>query len=124
LNIIAYEIPILDNKIIDNVQLIKYRDSIGKKFIPGQFDNTYFKTEPQFEPVNKEIRLSGKKTIESRGLWIVEGDYMGGPFISYTIEDIKNNRLLVVTGFSYTPSTKKRDFVFELESILKTVLVN
>jgi len=46
---------------------------------------------------------------------------MGGPFISYTIEDKENERLIVVEGFSYSPSSKKRDVVFELEAILKTL---
>jgi len=46
---------------------------------------------------------------------------MGGPFVSYTFKDEDSGRLLVIEGFSYTPSAKKRDFVFELESILKTV---
>ncbi len=123
LNIIAYEIPNSNNRVINQELLINYRDTVGKKFIPGQFDKTFFKTESQYKPVTKEIILSGEKTIESRGLWIVKGDYMGGPFVSYAIEDFKNNRLLVVTGFSYSPSTKKRDYVFELEAILKTVLL-
>jgi uncharacterized protein DUF4837 len=123
LNIIAYEIPNSNNRVINQELLNSFRDSIGKKFIPGQFDKTFFRTEPQYKPVTKEIVLSGEKTIESRGLWIVEGDYMGGPFVSYAIEDFKNNRLLVVTGFIYSPATKKRDYIFQLEAILKTVLL-
>lgn len=124
LNIIAYEIPLDSNHGFNADHIIKIRDSIGKLYIPGQFDNTYMKTEPQFVPITKEVSLSGEEALESRGLWIVEGDYMGGPFISYTINDIKNNRLLIVEGFSYSPSTKKRDFVFELEAILKTTHLN
>jgi len=46
---------------------------------------------------------------------------MGGPFLSYTFKDEESGRLIVIEGFSYTPSAKKRDFVFELEAILKTV---
>ncbi len=121
LSIISYEIPLSDSTKITKQLLTKYRDSIGKKFIPGQFDNTYFKTETQFSPVTSEVLISGEQAIESRGLWIVENDYMGGPFLSYAIEDRENNRLLVLMGFSYSPSVKKRDFVFELEAILKTV---
>jgi len=123
LNIIAYEIPKSPNKTFDLDYIIKYRDSIGKTRIPGQFENTYMKTEPQFRPITKELKLANHNALESRGLWIIEGDYMGGPFISYTIDDEKNNRLLVIEGFSYSPSTKKRDFVFELEAILKTLQI-
>ncbi len=124
LNIIAYEIPKpLDNP-FDLDYILKYRDSIGKKYIPGQFENTYMKTEPQYTPTTKEVKLVGKNALESRGLWFVEGDYMGGPFISYAIDDDENNRLIIIEGFSYSPSSKKRDIVFEMEAILKTVKIN
>lgn len=120
LNIIAYEIPTFGEP-YTNESLVSFRDSIGKNFIPGQFDNTYMRTEPNFTPITTQLELNGMKAIESRGLWFVEGDYMGGPFLSYTLEDPENERLIVIEGFSYSPSSKKRDVVFELEAILKTV---
>jgi hypothetical protein len=121
LNLIAYEIPVSDMGQVNEESLIRYRDSIGKKFIPGQFDSTYLTTEKREKPVVKEVMLAGKKALESRGLWYVENDFMGGPFLSYTFRDEESGRLLVIEGFSYTPSAKKRDFVFELEAVLKTI---
>ena len=123
MNIIAYEIPLYDDSFSDE-DLVAHRDSIGKKMIPGQFENTYMRTEPQFIPVMKNVEFGGINAIESRGLWLVEGDFMGGPFISYTIKDKENQRLIVVEGFSFSPSAKKRDYVFELEAILKTLKMN
>ena len=41
---------------------------------------------------------------------------MAGPFINYFIEDTNNNRWIVIEGFT-APSTKKRDYMFELETI-------
>jgi len=119
LNIIVYEIPLFDEP-YTTASLIAFRDSIGKNYIPGQFDNTYMKTEPAFAPVTKKVEFGEIEAIETRGLWFVEGDFMGGPFLSYTIEDKANDRLIVLEGFSYSPSAKKRDVVFELEAILKT----
>ena len=49
LNIIAYEVP-LYNASFETQQLVSFRDSIGKNYIPGQFDNTYMRTEPNFTP--------------------------------------------------------------------------
>jgi len=123
LNIIAYEVPTFGESYTME-SLVSFRDSIGKSFIPGQFDNTYMRTEPNFTPVITEVEINGIPATESRGLWFVEGDYMGGPFISYTIEDNENERLIVIEGFSYSPSSKKRDVVFELEAILKTIKLN
>ncbi len=121
LNLIAYEIPMSDLDKVSEDLLIRYRDSIGKSFVPGQFDSTYMTTEKTERPIVREVNLAGRKALESRGLWYVEGDYMGGPFLSYAFKDEDSGRLLVIEGFSYTPSAKKRDFVFELEAILKTV---
>ena len=119
LNIIAYEIP-LKGREVGDIDLVAERDSIGKNFIPGQFDNTYLRTEHNFTPVTHKESFSNITALESRGLWLVEGDWMGGPYLSYTIHDPAWDRFIVIEGFSYSPATKKRDFVFELEAILKT----
>ncbi|MEN8185655.1 MAG: DUF4837 family protein [Bacteroidota bacterium] len=124
LNILTYTVP-LDSDVDFNVEnIIKIRDSIGKKHIPGQFENTHMITEPQYEPATKMITLDGKDAIETRGLWIVKNDYMGGPFVNYAIHDEANDRMIILEGFSYSPATNKRDFVFEMEAILKTFRMN
>ena len=121
LNLIAYEIPVENLDSVTEDDLIRYRDSIGKTYVPGQFDSTYLATEKLVRPIVKKVNVGGRDALESRGLWYVQNDFMGGPFVSYTFKDADTGRLLVIEVFSYTPSAKKRDFVFELESILKTV---
>lgn len=121
LNLIAYEFPVKDASEFTPQRIIKVRDSIGRIHIPGQFENTHMKTEPLYNPAARKIELDGRPAYEIRGLWIIKNDYMGGPFINYAIFDEPNNRVLVVEGFSYSPAVKKRDFVFEMEAILRTV---
>ena len=41
-----------------------------------------------------------------------------------SIIDQKNDRLLVVEGFTYAPSVNKREFLFELEAIAKSLRIN
>ncbi|MEN8124794.1 MAG: DUF4837 family protein [Bacteroidota bacterium] len=123
LNILAYAVPVSSKADLNVENIIKIRDSIGKMYIPGQFENTYLFTEPLYKPVTKKIQINSKDAVETRGLWIVKNDFMGGPFLNYTVYDKAKNRLVIVEGFSYSPSTKKRDFVFELESILKTLTI-
>ena len=48
---------------------------------------------------------------------------MAGPFLNYIIKDPENNRLLVLEGFIFAPSTNKRDYMFELEAILKSLKI-
>lgn len=124
LNLVAYAIPVSDKSKFTKENIIRIRDSIGKKNIPGQFKNTYMTTELEVSPAFKKLNFKGNEAYETRGLWYVENDFMGGPFISYSLYDKVKNRIIIAEGFSYSPSTKKRDFVFEMEAILKTLELN
>jgi len=122
MNIIAYTLPLLDkDSIVNNIS--EARNTIGKKYIPGQFDGTFMITEAAYTPFTKETKVNGKMAYETRGKWEVKGDFMAGPFLNYTVVDKTNNRLLVVEGFTFAPSVKKRDYMFELEAILKTLKI-
>ena len=120
MNIIAYSLPLIAQDSIAN-NIVAARDTIGKKHIPGQFEGTYMVTEAAYTPFTKQTKLSGKLSYETRGKWEVKGDFMAGPFLNYTIVDKANHRLLVIEGFTYAPSVKKRDYMFELEAIIKTL---
>lgn len=120
MNIIAYTTPLqLSDTIVNTV--VSNRNTIGEKYIPGQFEGTYMITEAAYTPFIKSTTIAGKKAYETRGTWEVKGDFMAGPFLNYTIVDKANDRLVVIEGFTYAPSIKKRDYMFELEAILKTI---
>jgi len=123
MNIIAYELPL--NNDIDDLEntIVSSRDTIGKKYIPGSRDGMYMITEAAYSPHIKKTELSGKPSFETRGKWEVKGDFMAGPFLNYTVIDKVNNRLVVFEGFTYAPNVKKRDYMFELEAILKTLKI-
>jgi hypothetical protein len=78
-------------------------------------------TEDSYSPYLFHINLNGKEAYETKGTWELKNDYMSGPFINYTIIDRTNKRILVLEGFCYDPSKEKRDLMFELESIIKSV---
>ncbi|MEZ4787459.1 MAG: DUF4837 family protein, partial [Flavobacterium haoranii] len=100
---------------------ISMRDSIGKLNIHGVLPNTWMITEDAYSPYIFDTTIQGKKTFETKGTWELKNDYMAGPFINYAIKDEKNNRYLILEGFTYNPSKSKRDLVFELESIIKSI---
>lgn len=123
MNILVYEMPL--NSIPDDstrVQaIIKMRDSIGESYIPGREEGMYMITEKAYAPYVFDSELAGRKAIETKGMWEVKDFFMAGPFINYIVEDKPNDRLLVLEGFTFAPSTNKRDYMFELEAILKTL---
>jgi len=119
-NILLYSVPSTDMYAIAE-RLPQIRDSIGKKYIPGSLPNTWMVTEKTFSPVQKEVTINGLKAIESRGLWEMENDYMGGPYLNYIIPLPGKNKSVIAEGFIYLPSDEKRNMLTELEAILKTI---
>ena len=97
------------------------RDSIGQKYVPGPNKDTYMITEKAFAPHVYPTEVSSIKAAEVRGIWEIHGYPMAGPFLMYIINDPENNRKMVVEGFTFAPATAKRDYMFELEAILKTL---
>ena len=122
MNITIYEVPfdVIDKDTNTIGALIKMRDSIGGDNITVD-EGARFITEEAFAPYLKETTIAGKQAYETKGMWDVKNKFMAGPFVNYAIRDEKNNRYLVLEGFVFKPSASKRDNMFELESILKSV---
>ncbi|MDO4880456.1 MAG: DUF4837 family protein [Capnocytophaga sp.] len=123
-NLIIYEMPL--NKICtDNSDcteaIIHMRDSIGERYIPGREEGMYMITGQAFAPSIYKQKINNITTIESRGHWRVKNFILGGPFINYIFENPERNRCVVLEGFVSAPGTPKRDFLFELEAIIKTI---
>lgn len=123
-SLLLYEVPIAqiekNNAIVNNI--LKIRDSIGKKFIHGSVGKTWMITEKAYSPYFLQTQIDHKLTYETKGTWQLKNDFMAGPFINYAIKDHKNNRYLILDGFTYNPSKAKRDLVFELEAMMKSVV--
>lgn len=111
----------IKNKENLNINLI--RDSLSKKFIPGPIIKTHMSTDKSYTPKSKEFQLSESlKVIETRGIWEVKDQFMAGPFISYMVTNRKNSEeVYILEGFVYSPGTTKRDYIFELEAIFKSI---
>lgn len=74
--------------------------------------------------VHSEIDFNGKKAFETRGWWELKNDFMGGPFLMYSIYDEKRKRLIVLEGQVYAPNEPKIKQIRELEVILHTFVQN
>ena len=123
MNLIVYELPInsLDDE--EGKNIVSVRDTIGKNHIPGSKEGKYLITEQAYSPHTFNVTLDGKKAFETRGKWEMKNDFMAGPFLNYTVVDKLNNRLIVVEGFTYAPTANKRDYMFEIEAVLKTLKI-
>jgi len=122
-SILIYQVPISAIKNGQDItnNIIRVRDSIGRLYIHGNVRGTQMVTEDSYSPYLFNIRIKGKPTFETKGTWELRNDFMSGPFINYAIIDRANNRALILEGFCYAPSKEKRDLMFELEAIIKSV---
>ena len=101
--------------------IIAHRDSLGKHYFEGTLEGSYMATELLIPPSIETTEISGMFALETRGLWRMEGDFMGGPFLSYTIYDEKNDRILTVESVLYGPTAKKRNVVLEMEAMMRSI---
>ncbi|MCF6131423.1 DUF4837 family protein [Flavobacterium wongokense] len=99
------------------------RDSIGRAYIHGSDYGTEMVSDEAYSPYFSKTTLAGNKAYETRGTWQMKNDFMSGPFINYVIFDKAHRRILVLEGFCYAPSKEKRDLMFELESIIKSIQI-
>ena len=125
INIVVQDLMVYDeiSNYYDLNKVIELRDSVGKKFIPGRNPDSYMITEKAYEPYIKRTKVKGFEAVETRGTWELTNDFMAGPFVNYIIRDTINGRNLLLDGFVFSPSSLKRDMIFELESIFKSIRV-
>lgn len=105
-------------------EIIAMRDSVAKANIPGPAKDSYMGTETRSPFYSQRVSIGGFEAEETRGLWRLFGDWMGGPFVNYCFIDELHGRLVMIDCFVYCPRHPKRDRLMQLEGIvygLKTV---
>ncbi|MEO5775530.1 MAG: DUF4837 family protein [Flavobacterium sp.] len=123
-SLIIYQIPwksIRPNHAVTDIVIT--RDSIGRAYIHGSDYGTEMVSDEAYSPYFSKTILAGNRCYETRGTWQMKNDFMSGPFINYVIFDKVHRRILVLEGFCYAPSKEKRDLMFELESMIKSIKI-
>ena len=100
--------------------MLHKRDSIMKANIPGAREGMYMATDTLLTEV-KDITVKKQYAKEMRGLWFMEGDMMGGPFVSHARLDHINARVVVVEAFVYSPEKLNRNVMRKMEAALYTL---
>lgn len=122
-NIMIQSVPISSAGSFDKDLPVMLRNVLGK-MVSTDNDGAHMVTDTLIGVMQKRIKIDGMSAIESRGLWKMNGDFMGGPFINYCIKDVPNNRYLMLDMFAYAPQFKKRRYIRRMEVFLPTVSLN
>lgn len=118
--IIIFGEPYMDTAQFTQASIIARTNRFQKQFVPGGIEGTYMSTDTEYIPPSSDniSDFFTEYAIETRGLWKVEGDFMSGPFVSYTFIEPKNNKIITLMGYVYQPNKEKRDLLRQLEAIL------
>lgn len=121
-NLVIYTTPFESDNSFNDSLLLRSRDAFVAK-IPGPSAGSYMTTTYSFQeldlfPEGKDVTIDGQYGRLIRGLWRMENDFMGGPFISLSTYDEVNNRIITIEGEVFAPKFDKREYLRELEAII------
>ncbi|KAA6342355.1 hypothetical protein EZS27_009882 [termite gut metagenome] len=119
-NFLIYAYPYRDRNTFTKEYFVHVRDSVMKINMPGAPKNSYMITDSAMTVV-KPLNWHGNYVFEARGLWRMKGDFMGGPFVSHSRVDTKNNRIITAEVFIYSPDKSKGNLLRRTEASLYTL---
>ena len=116
-NVCVYSYPGMN---LDAGRVLAARDSVMRANIPGERQGMYMQTA--WRTVESGVvKENGRTMMVCRGLWEMHGDAMGGPFVSHSVVDTANRRVVVAEAFIYAPDMKKRNLMRQVEAALYTL---
>jgi hypothetical protein len=125
LGILIYTRPYTDTANFSIEQILWRRNEVTSVFVEGPSPGSFMiVADDVIKPVRKLAQdFPAEYAIETRGLWEVMNDFMGGAFISYTFVDEKTNKLVTLDGYIYNPNEEKRTYLRQLQSIFYSLEV-
>jgi len=116
---------IISDNYLDTAQFsqasIMSRINQGLKLnVPGAVYNSYMSTDDEFVPPLSVVLSDflGDYAVKTTGIWVVENDFMGGPFVSYTFSHEATSKIVTLMAYVYKPNENKRDLLKQVEAII------
>jgi hypothetical protein len=120
-NIMMHVINNADYKYISKDSILSFRNRLSKKYFSSWAEGSYMMVDNVNLPVfYQELLFGERKVLQARGIWKMEKDFMGGPFVTYMIPDFDRRRVILIDGFVYAPGQKKRPEMRKLDNIFST----
>jgi len=122
--IVIYTYPFVSDSAFTVSYQLPIRDSLLKAHVEGPTDGSYMTTEKRFDQVFHVMKHNGNYAAEMRGLWRLENDFMGGPYVALSELDLSNQRVINAFGFVYAPSKNKRNLLRQVEAMIYSLKLN
>ena len=116
--ILVYTYPYTSDSTFTEKYLLDKQDAVLKENVPGPSEGSYMMTERKLPPVFHVFKFKNNYAAGMRGLWRVNGDFMGGPYINLSVLDASKNRIVTLFGFVYAPRFDKRNYIRQVEAMM------
>ena len=123
-DLVVYSYPYTDENTFTQDYLNAKRDEVLGRVVSASVEGSYMGTEYKVMPpvVRNIVVQEDEHATEVRGLWkILDGEAMGGPYVSHTRLDQVNGRVVTAETFLYAAGQKKRTALRQAEAILYTL---
>jgi len=119
--LMAWSRPYIESNYNIESKIISEQNELMENNFEGFQEKSYLSLERKIPIDINYSNKNGVYIIEHRGLFRTELGFGGGPFVTFTYIDEKNNRRLSISSIVYAPSAKKRKMMLELEASLRSV---
>ena len=116
-DVFVYRYPVEDEPFALE-KIIAHRNAMLQENVPGMFDGTYMTTSEYFTPTIEYLKYRGRDLVQVRGMWEVQNDFMGGPFVSHSFYSPDGSEIIVAEAWVYAPQFDKRQYLRQVESVL------
>lgn len=117
--VMIYKSPLYE---LTTENIVEERNRITKAYIQGAVAGAYpIVANIEGYPLSQNRTIRYHEGVELRGLWESVRDKMGGPFYSFTQVAPDRTSVITVDGFVYAPQEKKRDYLREVEAVVRSI---
>ena len=117
--IILYKYPVeKGEQMMSKESLIENNLKAINTNIPGTREGSYMTHSKYIDPTVQYLKYKDKALAEIRGLWEVENDYMGGPFITHVLYSPDGKYMIGIEGFVFAPKHDKIQHLRDVEAIV------
>ena len=81
-------------------------------------EGSFMTTSEFFTPKLEYLKYRGRDLAQVRGMWEVQNDFMGGPFVSHSFYSPDGKEIFVAESWVYAPQEDKRNFLRQVEALL------
>jgi hypothetical protein len=107
-NLLVRAFPVADSTGLTPENFKRLRNAVTKQYISVPGKNIYMTIHDDVPtPEFSKTTFAGLEALEARGTYKMVGDFMGGPFLSYLVQDKQNNRVLLIDTYVYAPAGQK-----------------